>query len=190
MIRRILRVRANFVFVAEIDKRRQERSNLTFPQQDSRRRLIFATMRVLTRVLNTYLFHLAASRSLRREMRVLRQFGVLVLLLVSCLAPAMACMVPNAEMSAQERACCRVMKNQCGQMEMPASQGCCQKTPPSVHDNALDTKAAAFHPVVVSVIWLTASELLNPASVVTGWVERPDHSPPKSPPATISILRI
>jgi len=47
-------------------------------------------------------------------MRVIRQFGVLVLLLVSCLAPAMACMVPNAEMSTQERTCCRMMKNQCG----------------------------------------------------------------------------
>jgi hypothetical protein len=55
-------------------------------------------------------------------MRLFRQFGVLVLLLVSCVAPAMACMVPNAEMSLQERACCRMMKNQCGQMAMPGSQ--------------------------------------------------------------------
>jgi hypothetical protein len=123
-------------------------------------------------------------------MRVLRQFGVLVLLLVSCLAPAMACMVPNAEMSSQERACCRMMKNQCGQMEMPASHGCCQKTPPSVHDNALDTKALTFHPAVVPVIWLAAFELLNPPLPVIGWVEHTDYSPPKSPPSTISILRI
>ena len=119
-----------------------------------------------------------------------RQFAVLVLLLVSCLAPAMACMVPNAQMSTQERACCRVMKSQCGQMEMPASHGCCDKTPPSVHDNALDTKTVTFHPVVASILWLVAFELVNPTSAVTGWVERPDYSPPKSPPATISILRI
>ena len=124
------------------------------------------------------------------RMKALRQFGVLVLLLVSCLAPAMACMVPNAAMSTQERACCRMMKNQCGQMEMPASHGCCQKTPPSVHDNALDTKAMTFHPVVVPVIWLAASELVNPTSAVAGWVEHPDYSPPKSPSSTISILRI
>ncbi|HEX4021941.1 MAG TPA: hypothetical protein VHX63_12400 [Acidobacteriaceae bacterium] len=122
-------------------------------------------------------------------MRVLRQFGVLILLLVSCVAPAMACMVPDAQMSAQERACCRTMSNQCGQMEMPASHGCCQKTPPSAYDNALNTKAAAFHPVVVSVSSLVAFEV-NPASTVTGWVERPDYSPPKSPPSTVSILRI
>ena len=123
-------------------------------------------------------------------MRYCRQFAVLVLLLVSCLAPAMACMVPNAQVSTQERACCRVMKNQCGQMEMPASHGCCNKTPPSVHDNALDTKTVTFHPVVASILWLAAFELVNPTSAVTGWVERPDYSPPKSPPATISILRI
>src|SRR5437879_8168911 len=116
-------------------------------------------------------------------MRILRQFGVLVLL-VSCLAPAMACMVPNAEMSNQERACCRTMKNQCGQMEMPASHGCCQKTPPSVHDNALDTKSVTIHPVVAPVIWLASSVLVNPMSFVTGWVEYHDHSPPKSPPST------
>ncbi|MGF7183696.1 hypothetical protein [Tunturiibacter psychrotolerans] len=123
-------------------------------------------------------------------MSIFRQLGALVLLLVSCLAPAMACMIPNAEMSTQERACCRAMKNQCGQMEMPASRNCCQKTAPSIHDNALDTKAVVFHPVLVSVIWLTAYELVKPTSAVTGRVEHPDYSPPKPPPATISILRI
>ena len=124
------------------------------------------------------------------RMKAFCQFGVLVLLLVSCLAPAMACMVPDAQMSIEERACCRMMKNQCGQMEMSASHGCCQKTPPSVHDSALDTKIVAFHPVAVIAIWLTASELLNPSSAVTGWVAHPDYSPPKSPLSTVSILRI
>jgi hypothetical protein len=124
------------------------------------------------------------------RVKVIRQLGVLVLLLVSCLAPAMACMVPDAQMSTEERACCRMMRDQCGQMEMPASHGCCQKTAPfSVHDNALDTKAVAFHPIV-PVLWLAACELVNPASVVIGWAEDSDYSPPKSPPATISILRI
>jgi hypothetical protein len=123
-------------------------------------------------------------------MRVLRQFGVLVLLLVSCLAPAMACVLPDAQMNAQERACCRMMKDQCGQMGMPASHGCCQKTPPSVHDNAINTKTVTLHPVAVTTLWLTASELLNPIIAVVGWVESPEYSPPKAPPSTVSILRI
>lgn len=124
-------------------------------------------------------------------MKAFRQFGVLLLLLVSCLTPAMACVVSNTEMNAEERACCRMMKNQCGQMDnMPASHGCCQMTPSGVRDNALDTKAAKFHPAVAPVIRLAAVELVTPKSVVTGWVEHPDYSPPKSSPSTISILRI
>jgi hypothetical protein len=124
------------------------------------------------------------------RMKGLRQFGVLVLLLVTSLAPAMACMVPAAQMSAQERVCCRTMSNQCGQTEMPASYGCCQKTPAILYDHALGTKAAAFHPVVVPVLWLAASELVSPFTAVTGWVERPGYTPPKSPPSTVSILKI
>ena len=125
------------------------------------------------------------------RMKGLRQFGVLVLLLLlTSLTPAMACMVPAAQMSAQERACCRTMSNQCGQTEMPASYGCCQKTPASLYDHALDTQTVAFHPVVVRVLWLADSELVNPLATATDWVERPDYSPPKSPPSTVSILRI
>jgi hypothetical protein len=123
-------------------------------------------------------------------MRLFRHFGALVLLLVTCLAPAMACMVPNTHMSTEERACCRMMKNQCGQMEMPASHSCCQKSPPSVHDNALATKVIALHPVAITAVWLTASELLGPTSVVSRSIEHPDCSPPKSPLSAISILRI
>lgn len=124
------------------------------------------------------------------EVIYLRRFGVLVLLLVSCVAPAMACMVPDGTMSVQERACCRMMKNQCSQMEMPKSHGCCQKSPFGVRNNALDTKVTTFHPAAAPVIWLAAFELMNPTSAVTGWVEHLDSSPPKSPPSTISILRI
>ena len=136
------------------------------------------------------LTHDQRSGILYMGMKALRQFGVLVLLLVSCVAPAMACMVPNATMSAQERACCRQMKNQCGQMEMPASHGCCQKTPPGVRDNALDTKSMDFHPVAAPVVWLAAFELVNPTSAVAEWFELSNDSPPNSPPSTISILRI
>jgi hypothetical protein len=133
---------------------------------------------------------IASSVMLVVDMKAFRQFGVLVLLLVSCLAPAMACMVPDMQMNAEERACCRMMKDQCGQVGMSASHGCCQKTPQSTQINALDTKAEAFHPVVVLAIWKTAAELLNPTMVVSEWIDRPEYSPAQSPPATISILRI
>ena len=54
------------------------------------------------------------------SMRAFDKLGVLVLMLASRLAPALTCMVPDAEMNAQERACCRVMQRQCGQKEMLA----------------------------------------------------------------------
>jgi hypothetical protein len=111
-------------------------------------------------------------------------------MLMSCVAPAMTCMVPDAQMSAQERACCRMMNDQCGQMEMAASHGCCQKTPQKVYINAPVAKTATVRPVAVTAIWLTASEMLNPNAIVARWVDRPEYSPPKSPPSTVSILRI
>ena len=129
------------------------------------------------------------SGMLDTRMRALRQFGVLVLLLASSLTPAMACMIPGAQMTTEERACCRMMQNQCEQMGMPASHGCCQKNLPNVYENAL-TKAVVPHSVGITVVWLASPELLNPPSSLTGWVEHRDSSPPKSPPSTISILRI
>ena len=123
-------------------------------------------------------------------MPLFRQIGVIVLLLLLAFAPAIACASPYAQLTPAEQACCHAMHFQCGQTAMPASHGCCQRTSPSVHDNALDTKAVAFHPAMVPVIWLAAWALVNPAPAVIGWVEHSDYSPPKSPPATISILRI
>ncbi len=123
-------------------------------------------------------------------MRSFRQLGALILLLVTCLAPAMACMVPGVEMSTQERACCRTMKNQCGQMGMPTSHGCCQKALPTAQDNALATKTEALSPVAITAMWLTAYAVLPPPSVVVGWVAHPEYSPPESPPIAVSILRI
>jgi hypothetical protein len=123
-------------------------------------------------------------------MRVLRQLGALVLLLVTTVAPAMACVVPDAQMTAAERACCRMMKDQCGQMAMPASHGCCQKTPQSVYINAPAAKTLTVHQVTAAPFWLTASELLNPNAIVARGVDRPEYSLPKSPPSVVSVLRI
>jgi hypothetical protein len=123
-------------------------------------------------------------------MKAARQFAIVILLLVSYLTPAMACMVSNVPMNAEERACCRVMKNQCEQTGMPASHGCCQKTSLSALDNALATKAVAYHPIAITTVWLLASESLNPSSGVARWVEHTDYSPPQSPTSSISVLRI
>jgi hypothetical protein len=122
--------------------------------------------------------------------RVFRQFGVLALLLMISLAPAMACIAPDEQMTTQERACCQMMKGDCGQMEMPASHGCCQKTPGIVHDSAMRTSPVTFHPIVQVAFVELSFELFPPSAKVTGWLKHPEHSPPKSPPSVISNLRV
>jgi len=127
---------------------------------------------------------------LDRRMRALRQFGVLVLLLASSLTSAMACMLPGAQMSPEERACCRMMKSQCGQMVMPTSQDCCKKAAKSVQDTALKTETVSLNPAAFVAIWVASFEVLSPQDASYGLLQRPEHSPPKSPPSTITILRI
>lgn len=122
-------------------------------------------------------------------MKILRQLGVLVLLAATFVSPAMACLTPSAHMTAEERACCRMMHNQCVPMGMSASHSCCQNAARTIYAVPA-TKADSLHAVAIPISRLAASELLNPLSPWTGWVEHHDDSPPQSPPSTISILRI
>jgi len=120
----------------------------------------------------------------------LRQFGAVLLLLLSCVAPAMACVAQSAQMTTEEQACCHMMKSQCGQMEMPGSHDCCKKALAAVYDNALKTDAVSFHPAVFVTFWVSSFDLLAPQAVAEGWLQRPKHSPPKPPPSIISSLRV
>ena len=120
----------------------------------------------------------------------LRKFGALAMLFAALVTPTMACAVADSPMTSEERVCCQMMRNHCGDKGMPASHGCCKKIPGSLFDNALNAKAVTSHPVVVPVIWLPALQVGKPTSPFSGWVEHLDYSPPKPPPSTISILRI
>ena len=119
-----------------------------------------------------------------------RQLGAVLLLLVSFVAPAMACMAPAVEMTPEERACCRMMKNDCGQMEMPASHSCCNKTPGTLHDSALRSAPVSFHAPTAVATSVPLFDLFPPHDVTNGWLPRPEHSPPKSPPSILSALRV
>lgn len=66
-------------------------------------------------------------------MRKVRQFVVRVLLGVIFLSPAIACETSDALMTPAGRPCCRIMHNQCDQMDMSASRGCCKRTPSGVY---------------------------------------------------------
>jgi hypothetical protein len=123
-------------------------------------------------------------------MRAVRHFGVILLLLLSCAAPEMACVTPDAQMAAAERACCRMMHNQCGRMEMPVSQDCCAKAPNALFDSALKSNPVKFQPVEAMVLWVASFDVLTRDRASQASFQSPEHWPPKSPPAAITVLRI
>lgn len=103
----------------------------------------------------------------------------------------MACMLPDAQMSEQERACCRMMQGDCGHMQMSSGHDCCQKVPQTTQINAVQWKVPSFHPVIVAAVYLATWHLSLSDALQPFGVSRPDASPPpESPPATISILRL
>ena len=123
-------------------------------------------------------------------MESVRQFGAMLLLVLSFAVPAMACMAPDAQMTVEERACCRMMNNDCGQMQMPASHDCCRKTSGTLHDTALRSDSVAFHPLDSVAVWGPSFDLFPDHDATYGWFQRPEHLPPKPPLSTISLLRV
>lgn len=120
----------------------------------------------------------------------LRQIGLLSLLVIFCIGPVMACMRADAQMSPEERACCRMMNNQCGEMGMPASHHCCQKTVQGAEQDVIQARIAALPPLAGASALQAAFTSLSPTPHAAHWFERPEHSPPESPPRSIPILRI
>lgn len=124
-------------------------------------------------------------------MKAFRQFALIYTICLSLIAPAMACAIPSAHLTSAERACCRQMKTQCGNMNMPASHGCCHKDLPTsgylsaiptsiTHNAALQVVASGVLPVIQFPDLVVAREP----------VSRHESALPQSPPASISILRI
>jgi hypothetical protein len=123
---------------------------------------------------------------------MVRQFALMLAVLLPLVAPAMACALPNAHLSRAEHACCKQMRSECGSMTMPASHGCCYKEVPTA-----DNWNAAVQMQSANVqINLAAIAGLPPAMILPLPVPAPDHEQwpgstlPQSPPSAISVLRI
>jgi len=125
-------------------------------------------------------------------MTAVRQFAVVLLWLVSYFTPAMACAVSDAHMNVRERPCCQAMKNQCEQMGMSPSHGCCQKT----------LQALATMPWIqggnlscgcMAMIWLTADEWFQQTSAAAGGLKmvttRLRNQPPVPSPLRLRYRR-
>src|SRR5215813_1709889 len=112
--------------------------------------------------------------------------------LVVFAAPIMACALPAIAMTKAERECCKRMAHDCGKSGMPQSHSCCQTTPVPDHLAAIKSSSdvAAKHLILVSmqVVSPISTAAVSPEYAAGSWLSD-IHSPPVSPPASISVLR-
>jgi hypothetical protein len=126
-------------------------------------------------------------------MKPVGKVAVAVLSLVLLATPIMACVIPAAVMTAAERDCCKRMAQECGKKGMAQSHSCCQT--PSVPDHLPAIKSSSDanskHLALVSVHALPPTPTVA-ITLASGLSARAAdiHSPPVSPPVTISVLRV
>src|ERR1017187_1793539 len=111
----------------------------------------------------------------------MRRVGVLAISVLFVALPVMACAVPNAAMTPAERACCKKMAGQCGDMGTAKSHPCCQSTATPADFHALKTASSQLHHG--SVVLFHALRLTAQADAyfsLAQWSSRVSctHSPP------------
>lgn len=127
------------------------------------------------------------------EMKIFCKFGVSLLSLLMLATPIMACLVPAVAMSQSERDCCKRMAHECGSKGMPQSHSCCQTTTVADHLPAIKSSSdlSLHHPTLFVAYTIHPSLTLSAVSEPDPSAFAADiHSPPISPPAAISVLRI
>ena len=118
--------------------------------------------------------------------------GVSLLSLLLFAAPIVACALPAMAMSPSERECCKRMAQECGDNGMAKSHSCCQTVSGPDHLPAIKSPVGSKHLVLSLVHALppipTISVMPESDSSPSWGVDI--HSPPVSPPVSISVLRI
>jgi hypothetical protein len=140
------------------------------------------------------LLRLTSSKTIltHRAMNFAYKLCVAISSLLLCAAPVMACALPATAMTRAERECCKHMAHECGKSGMPQSHSCCQPATASDHQPVLNSSpdrtskhATQLLHVLPEMPTIITVNSLNLAPRVLDI-----HSPPSSPPASISVLRI
>lgn len=135
--------------------------------------------------------HLQQKCCTERRMKTIRQFALIVAVLLPLVTPAMACILPGARLTPAERACCKQAAMQCGEMQMPALHNCCEKEMPAADQGSGAQLPSRHSGVSLHVISdLPFAALLKVPSNLEDSVSQHSLTLPQSPPAVISILRI
>jgi hypothetical protein len=125
--------------------------------------------------------------------KLFRKVGIFAAAIMFAALPVMACAVPSVDMTPAERACCKKMAAQCGDMGMAKSHPCCQSTATPADFHALKTSSAqASHVSLIlfhALPTITQTDirfLLTQSSSQVSYT----HSPPGPSFTTTTILRI
>jgi hypothetical protein len=126
-------------------------------------------------------------------LKPVQRVAVFALAVLFAALPVMACVVPNAAMTAAERECCKKMAERCGDMGMAKSHPCCQVTATPADFHALKTASSQLHHV--SLVLLHALPPTAQTDVYVSfaqWSSRVlcTHSPPGQESLNTTILRI
>jgi hypothetical protein len=127
--------------------------------------------------------HLGRKLTLLKALAKLASVFLLVWLFA---APAMACLLPIAQLSPEEKACCREMGGMCDGMAKNTSHSCCVKpqahNPSYVIANTVSTSALQLSATPINfahVIRTIAG--MSPALTLAEYGHPPGHSPPTLP---------
>ena len=126
-------------------------------------------------------------------LKLVQKVAVFALAVLFAGLPVMACVVPNAAMTAAERECCKKMAGHCGDMGMAKSHPCCQPTTTSLDFHALKAPSSSqdhlslvvLQGLPISIQAITCLSLTPMAFRVSY-----THSPPGLESLTTTVLRI
>jgi hypothetical protein len=125
----------------------------------------------------------------------MRLFVNLRLLLIALLlgGPIMACAIPNAQLTFEEKQCCKDMGGDCGRgaSDMPMSHSCCKAAVQPPHDfRPCSTFAFSVPSLAISVAGLPfAIPFAEPSSQFASWLSQAP-SPPRGALDASAPLRI
>ena len=131
--------------------------------------------------------------TLFERMRRIGRIGVSLLSLLLLATPIMACLVPAVAMTQAERNCCKRMAHDCGNGGMMKSHSCCQSTTISSHLATIKSSfdSSSIHLGLVFAHAFPPTPRVDATHEVASAPWAADiHSPPVSPPGSISVLRI
>jgi len=118
----------------------------------------------------------------------LRKLAAMLVAVVMLGLPAMACLVPDGQLTSDERECCKQMAGMCASGSMANSHPCCRTT---VHPRNDATVTAAWSPARVTLVAVVvvsiSAEFPIPGGSIAAFIAA---SPPESPLPSITVLRI